>query len=107
MSSLPSVSTLSKPYKRDAATRRVCDLLDTLIAIRIDVGHSANGVAASPTPGSEQIREVRALLDLAIASTKEIFGSVYRSQNSDQVGPSRHTRRVTLRRMAGVDQTPS
>lgn len=32
----------------EVATRRVCDLLDTLIAIRIDVGHGANGVAASP-----------------------------------------------------------
>jgi|SRR5450631_567226 hypothetical protein len=105
--SLPGASTLSKPYKRDADTRRVSDLLDTLIAIRIDVGHSANGVAASPTLGSEQMREVRALLDQAIASAKEIFGSVYRSQSSDQVGPSRHTRRVTLRCMAGVDRTPS
>jgi hypothetical protein len=41
------------------------ELLDTLIAIRMGVGHSANGIAASPTLGPEQMREIRVLLDCA------------------------------------------
>ena len=90
----------------EVATRRVCDLLDTLIAIRIDVGHGANGVAASPILSPEQLHDVRVLLDLAIASTKEIFESVCRSQNADQIDPSEH-RGVTPRHTAAVDQTPS
>jgi hypothetical protein len=104
MSSLPDTDNLSALYKSDAATRRVCDLLDTLIAIRIDVGHSANGSAASPSLSAEQMREVRALLDRAIATTKEIFGSIHRSTVSD--GPSRRHQRVKPRRMAGAGQTP-
>lgn len=104
MSSLPGTDNLTTLYKSDAVTRNICDLLDTLIAIRIDVGHSANGSAASPTLSAEQMREVRALLDRAIATTKEIFGSIHRSPASD--GPSRRDRRAKPRRMAGVGQTP-
>jgi hypothetical protein len=103
MSSLSGTDNLSALYKSDATTRRVCDLLDTLIAIRIDVGHSANGIAASPTLSAEQMREVRALLDHAIATTKEIFGSIHRSAVSE--GASRRHQRVKPRRMAGVGQT--
>ena len=107
MSSLPGTDNLSALYKSDAVTRGVCELLDTLIAIRIDVGHSANGSAASPTLTAEQMREVRALLDHAIATTKEVFGSIHRSPASDDVGASRRDRRAKPRRMAGVGQTPS
>jgi hypothetical protein len=52
------------------------ELLDTLIAIRMGVGQSANGIAASPTLGPEQMREIRVLLDCAIASAKEILDSI-------------------------------
>lgn len=107
MSSLPGTENLSALYESDAATRRICDLLDTLIAIRIDVGHSANGIAASPTLSAEQMRKVRVLLDHAITTTKEIFGSIYRSSASDDSGLSRRGRRVKPRCMAGVGQTSS
>jgi hypothetical protein len=62
--------------QRDIDARRMGDLLDTLIALRIDVGHGANGIAASPALGPEQMREVRVLLDCAIASAKEILDSI-------------------------------
>lgn len=92
--------------ERDSAAYRLGDLLDTLVAIRIDVGHGANGIAASPSLGPAGMQEVRVLLDRAIASAKEIFESVYRSPDSDQIGPPRQTRRLTLRRRTGVDRTP-
>jgi len=104
MSCVPGTDNQTALYTMDAATRRICNLLDTLIAIRIEVGHSANGSAASPTLSAEQMGEVRALLDHAIATTREIFGSIRRSAGSD--GPSRRDRRVTLRRKVGVGQTP-
>ena len=105
MSSEP-VNTIPELFLRDVATGRVCDLLDTLIAIRIDVGHSANGVAASPVLGPGQMRDLRALLDSAIASTREVFESVCRAQNADRIDSSAD-RRVTRRHTAAVDQTPS
>jgi hypothetical protein len=69
--------------QRDTDARRMGGLLDLLIALRMDVGHSANGIAASPTLGPEQMREVRALLDCAIASAKEILDSIPYSLASD------------------------
>ena len=92
--------------ERDTAAYRLGHLLDTLIAIRIDLGHGANGIAASPSLDPAGMQEVRELLDRAIASTKEIFESVYRPPDSDQAGPPRPTRRVTPRGRAGVDRTP-
>jgi hypothetical protein len=77
-------STFPTPSnQRDTDARRMGDLLDMLIALRMDVGHSANGIAASPTLGPEQMREVRVLLDCAIASAKEILDSIPYSFVSD------------------------
>ena len=76
----------TRSNQRDTDARRMGDLLDILIAIRMDVGHNANGIAASPTLGPEQMREVRGLLDCAIASAKEIFDSIPYSLASD-AGP--------------------
>jgi hypothetical protein len=53
------------------------------------------------------MREVRVLLDRAIASTKEIFGLIHLSAASDVVPPFPRDRRATPMRMAGVGQTPS
>lgn len=100
MSSLFGTVISSTTCESDAATRRLCDLLDTLIAIRIDVGHSANGVAASRALGPEQMREVRVLLDRAIASTKEMFESNYRSLGADEAEPARHSGEVAPRPVA-------
>jgi hypothetical protein len=69
--------TLPTPSnQRDTDARRMGDLLDILIALRMDVGHSANGIAASPTLGPKQMREVRVLLDCAMTSAKEILDSI-------------------------------
>ena len=76
------------------ATRRLSDLLDILIAVRMDVGQSANEPDASPVLASEKLRVMRVLLDDAIASAKEIFESVYYSEASrasDIVQPLRRT----------------
>ena len=93
--------------KIDTAARRLGDLLDTLIAIRMDVGHSANGIAESPILGPEQMGEVRVMLDCAIASTKEIFRSIHLSAASDAASPIPRDRSVTPMRTAEVGQTPS
>jgi hypothetical protein len=74
MSALPNTSISPALSNRwDTTTRRLGDLLDVLIAIRIDVGHSANGLDPSPAPGPEEMQVVRVLLDDAIASAKEMF----------------------------------
>ena len=57
---------------------RLYDLLDTLVALRLDVGASAKGLAAETTLGPERIAAVRLLLDRAIESTKDIIGAITR-----------------------------
>ena len=64
----------SRPIESN--TRLLCDLLDTLIAIRMDVGHGANGVAATPDLGPGQLRGIRLMLDHAITSAKGLLGSI-------------------------------
>jgi hypothetical protein len=59
----------------DSVTRDLCALLDTLVALRMDLGHDANGTAASPVPGPSQMREIRLILDGAIVLTKDIIGT--------------------------------
>ena len=54
--------------ERDTAAYRLGHLLDTLIAIRMDLGQSANGIAASPSLDPAGMQEVRMLLDRAVAS---------------------------------------
>jgi hypothetical protein len=108
MSALPSIGISPAPSNKwDTAAHRLGDLLDTLIALRMDVGHGANGIAASPPLGPEQMREVRVLLDCAIASTKEIFDSIHLSPTSDVEASSSRDRRATPKRTAEVGQTPS
>ena len=97
---MSGTSISATPSERETATRGMGDLLDTLIAIRIDVGHSANGVAASRVLGPEQMREVRVLLDRAIASTKEMFESTYRSLIADEAKPAPQVDEGSLRAVA-------
>ena len=100
MSALPRICfSPAQPNEWGVAARHLGDLLDTLIAIRMDVGHSANGIAASPALGAEQIRGVRVLLDSAIASTKEIFDSAHFSSGSDAVVASPRNWKATPTRM--------
>src|SRR5450432_4270153 len=88
MSALPSIGiSPALSNKWDTATRRLGDLLDTLIAIRMDIGHSANGIAASPALGPEQMSEVRVLLNHAIGSTREMFDSIHASAAAGVMPP--------------------
>ena len=64
--------------KGASSARRLYELLDTLVAIRMDFGDIAEGEAAALSLGSEKIQGIRALLDEAIKSTKEIIGALDR-----------------------------
>jgi hypothetical protein len=57
---------------------RLYDLLDTLVAMRLDVGASPKGLVAETTLGAEKIAAVRLLLDRAIESTKDFIGDITR-----------------------------
>jgi hypothetical protein len=54
------------------------DLLDTLVAMRMDFGSSAEGKAAALTLGAKKMQEIRAMLDQALSSTKDIIGAIDR-----------------------------
>jgi hypothetical protein len=60
------------------AARRLCDLLDTLVAMRWDVGTGAKRQAAEVTLDPEKIATIRLLLDHAIDATKMIIGDTTR-----------------------------
>lgn len=62
---------------------RLYDLLDTLVAMRMDFGTNSKGKAAEHTLGAEKIAAIRVLLDLAISSTKDIIGAIHRPQSVD------------------------
>ena len=51
----------------DSAARRLYDLLDTLVVMRLDFGTNAEGKAAAFVLGPEKIQAVRDMLDQAIA----------------------------------------
>jgi hypothetical protein len=44
----------------------------------MDFGSNAEGKAAALTLGAEKIQEIQAMLDQAIASTKDIIGTIDR-----------------------------
>ena len=71
-------SGADRPHQRDSAARRLYDLLDTLVAMRLDFGTNAEGKAAALTLGPEKMEGIRKLLDQAIASTKDIIGELDR-----------------------------
>ena len=62
----------------DSAARRMYDLLDTLVAMRLDFGTNAEGKAAALTLGPEKMQAIREMLDQAIASTRVIIGALAR-----------------------------
>ena len=59
----------------DSVARDLWDLLDILVALRMDLGHSANGMAASPALDPIQMQVIRLVLDDSIALTKNIIGA--------------------------------
>jgi len=92
MSALPRKGFLVAPSnKRVTDSRRLGGFLDTLIAIRMDVGQSANSIsiAASSSSGAAQMREIRELLDVAIASAKEMFSSIHVARAPGAASPFR------------------
>jgi hypothetical protein len=65
-------------HERNPTAVRLYELLDCLVAARMDFGHSSEGDVAALDLGPERIKGVRALLDHAIASTKDIIGTIER-----------------------------
>ena len=65
---------LGSERSSDANARELRALLDTLVALRMDLGRDANGVAASPPLGPSQMRAMRVTVDGAIRSIKDIIG---------------------------------
>ncbi len=65
---------LGSDHSSDANARELRALLDTMVALRMDLGHDANGVAASPPLGPSQMRAMRLTVDGAIRSIKDVIG---------------------------------
>ena len=68
----------------DSAARRLYDLLDMLVMMRLDFGTNAEGKAAAFVLGPEKVQAVRDMLDQAIASTKIIIGTLERPPEADR-----------------------
>ena len=68
----------------DSAARRLYDLLDMLVRVRLDFATNAEGKAAAFVLGPEKIQAVRDMLDQAIASTKIIIGTLERPPEADR-----------------------
>jgi hypothetical protein len=72
MDMTPMLSTrMADPSISDATAGQLCDVLDTLIAIRIDIDRSTNGAASRVLDAAE----MRLLVNRAIDSTKGMLGS--------------------------------
>ena len=66
----------------DARRQRMNALLDTLVAVRMDLSRAlGGGVAAGPT-GATKLKEVRGLLDSAIVATKDLIGAIENTATS-------------------------
>jgi len=68
---------MARKLDHEVATR-LYDLLDTLVAMRMDFGTNAEGQAAAASLGPEKILAIQTLLDRAITSTKDIIGTIDR-----------------------------
>jgi len=68
---------MARELDHEVATR-LYDLLDTLVAMRMDFGNSAEGQAAASSLGPEKVLGIQAMLDRAITSTKAIIGTIAR-----------------------------
>lgn len=67
------------PVRHDSASaRNLYDLLDTLVAIRLDVDEGAHSAGMATGLSAEETQGVRKLLDRAIASTKNIIEDLTR-----------------------------
>ena len=61
-------------HQDESTTHQLCNLLDMLVSLRIDLGHDANGVSESPLMGPEQMRAARLMVDQAISTVRSIIG---------------------------------
>ena len=57
-----------------SALNRLHDLLDQLVALRIEYGEGAEGEAALAALGAAKVSEVRTVLDASIDGLKVILG---------------------------------
>jgi hypothetical protein len=62
---------------------RLYELLDTLVAMRIDFGNALNKVQDGELFGPEKMASARQMLDVAITSTKLIIGKLERPDEAE------------------------
>jgi hypothetical protein len=63
--------------------QRLYELLDTLVAMRLDFGNAPNQAQEGEAFGPEKMAGARQMLDAAIASTKLIIGKLDRQDDAD------------------------
>ena len=62
----------------NTAAKRLYDLLDSLVALRLEFATGAEGDEALSPLGRSKVLAVRTVLDTAIHGTKQIIGSIER-----------------------------
>ena len=62
------------------AAKRLYDLLDALVALRLEYAHQSEADKELSSLGREKILEVRIVLDSAIQGVKEVIGDIDRPQ---------------------------
>lgn len=60
----------------DARRQRMYALLDTLVAVRMDLSRALGGGMAAGAAGATKLKEIRGLLDNAIVATKDLIGAI-------------------------------
>ena len=60
----------------DARRQRMYALLDTLVAVRMDLSRALGGGVAAGPAGATKLKEIRGLLDSAIVATKDLIGAI-------------------------------
>ena len=73
------VAHLPPAVRHDSVSaRNLYELLDILVAMRIDIGEGHNGGGAATGLSAERVQGVRELLDRAILSTRGIIDTLTR-----------------------------
>jgi hypothetical protein len=67
------------------AARRLYDLLDALVALRLEYARHSEADKELSSLGREKILEVRIVLDSAIHGVKEVIGDIDRPQTPNSM----------------------
>jgi len=68
----------------DARRQRMYALLDTLVAVRMDLSRALGGGVAAGPAAATKLKEIRALLDGAIVATKTLIGEIDKTTTPPQ-----------------------